>query len=138
MKVIFESNLSNHTIVHISENFTDKQHTMNEYNEKCSLIARIPLFFCDFLIHKIKLITAIHQLPFPVSIRYFFGMDSESSMDRSRKSTEKIKLFIFITSMNNLIYAEVCNEMLTHNTFIVAYSPKNIIQLKQNKKLIFL
>ena len=66
-------------------------------------------------------------------------MDSESSMDRSRKSTEKIKLFIFIRSMNNSIYAEVCNEMLmTHNTFIVAYSPKNIIQLKQNKKLIFL
>ena len=104
----------------------------------CSLISRIPQFFFYFLIHKIKLITAIHELPYSVSIRYFFGMDSESLMDRSRKSTEKIKLFIFITSMNNLIYAEVCNEMLTHNTFIVAYSPKNIIQLKQNKKLIFL
>ena len=85
------------------------------YNEKCSLISRIPQFFCYFLIHKIKLITAIHQLPYSVSIRYFFGMDSESSMDRSRKSTEKIKLFIFIRSMNNSIYAEVCDEMLTHN-----------------------
>ena len=40
--------------------------------------------------------------------------------------------------MNNSIYAEVCNEMLTRNTFIVAYSPKNIIQQKQNKKFFFL